>query len=201
MVKLKHFLIEEKKNRIIYPENKFIFNAFNLTPIDEIRVVILGQDPYSSYGQAHGLAFSVLPDIAVPPSLKNIYIELYNDLGISISKSGYLYSWAKQGVFLLNSILTVEKNKPLSHKNIGWEIFTDRVINLLNEKFTNIVFVLWGKYAQNKCKYIDLNKHYLLKASHPSPLSCNMGFFSSRPFSKINLYLKSVGKKPIDWRV
>lgn len=201
MIKLKKFLIEEKKHKIIYPENRVIFNAFNLTSINNVKVVILGQDPYSGYGQAHGLAFSVLSGVSIPPSLKNIYIELYNDLGIDVSKNGCLDAWAKQGVFLLNSILTVEKNKPLSHKDNGWEIFTDRVICLLDEVFGGIVFILWGKYAQNKCKYINLNKHFVLASSHPSPLSADKGFFYSRPFSKTNNYLKKIGKSEIDWRI
>ena len=201
MINIRKFLIEERKKKVIYPENRYIFNAFNFTPLDKVSVVILGQDPYSGKNQAHGLAFSVLPGISLPPSLKNIYIELYNDLGIEISDYGCLESWAKQGVLLLNSVLTVEKDKPLSHSFIGWEIFTDNVISLLNLKFSNIVFVLWGKHAKNKCRYIDTKKHYLLESSHPSPMSCNKGFFSSKPFSKVNFYLRKIGKNPINWKV
>ncbi len=199
MISLKKFLINEKKIKIIYPCNSNIFKAFDLTPIDSLKVVILGQDPYCKKGQAHGLSFSVLPGISIPPSLRNIYKELYFDLGISVKNNGCLYKWANQGVFLLNSVLTVEKDKPGSHFYKGWEIFTDKVIEIINFNCKGIVFILWGNHAINKCKFIDLNRHFVIKSSHPSPLSAKQSFFGSKPFSRANNYLKNIGKDLIKW--
>ncbi|HFL8824176.1 MAG TPA: uracil-DNA glycosylase [Candidatus Azoamicus sp. OHIO1] len=202
MIELEKFLfIEKENNKIIYPHDDCIFNCFAFTKFDNVKVVILGQDPYSGENQAHGLSFSVLPGIRIPMSLKNIYKELYYDLNIQPSKSGCLIDWSKQGVLLLNSILTVEKSKPQSHANIGWEFFTDKVIEILSSLDKRIIFVLWGNYAISKVKNIDLNKHFIIKSSHPSPYSANNGFFGTRPFSKINNYLKFIGESIIDWRI
>lgn len=202
MQRLKDFLIKEKRdNKIIYPRGKDIFNAFNLTPIEQVKVVIIGQDPYHGVNQAHGLCFSVLPQVALPPSLVNIYKELYQDLGISISKNGCLINWAKQGILLLNSVLTVQAGMAGSHSNKGWEIFTDRVIEILNIISKRIIFILWGNYACNKGKIIDSNKHVILQAAHPSPFSAMRGFFGCKHFSKTNQLLIKSGLKPIDWRV
>ena len=200
MLNLKSFLIEEKKkNNIIYPKGSEYFSALDLTPFDEVKVVILGQDPYHGPQQAHGLCFSVLPGVRTPPSLENIYKELKQDLGIPIARHGFLKAWAQQGVLLLNNTLTVNKGQAGSHKGQGWEEFTDKIIALLNEERENLVFLLWGKFAGEKGSIVDTNKHYVLKAPHPSPFSADRGFFACRHFSKTNEYLKSKGIKEIDW--
>ena len=201
MSKLKSKLLELKKNKIIfYPPGKQIFNAFNLTPLDKVKVVILGQDPYHGPGQAHGLSFSVPENIKPPPSLLNIYKELQDDLKKEVNyNNGNLDKWAKQGVFLLNTTLTVEKSKPLSHQKFGWDIFTDKVISVISNELENIVFILWGSFAQSKKEIIDSNKHLILSAPHPSPLSAHRGFFGSKPFSKTNTFLKSKQIDMVEW--
>ncbi|AUX89252.1 uracil-DNA glycosylase [Acinetobacter sp. ACNIH1] len=200
---LKTFLIEEKRaDKVIYPPNHLIFNALNTTPLDRVKVVIIGQDPYHGLNQAHGLSFSVQKGVALPPSLRNIFHELHNDLGVKIPKHGDLTHWAEQGVLLLNAVLTVEAAQPTSHQKRGWEEFTDHVIDVLNEQREHIVFILWGAYAQRKGQRIDQNKHLILKAAHPSPLSANRGgFFGCKVFSKTNNYLKQHGIEPIDWQL
>jgi uracil-DNA glycosylase len=187
------------QERVIYPPKDDLFNAFKLTPLDKVKVVILGQDPYHGVGQAQGLAFSVPNDIPIPPSLKNIYKELEADLNIEPRTSGDLTKWAKQGVMLLNTTLTVEAGKAGSHHGWGWEIFTDRVIEIISREQTNVVFLLWGRNASNKEPLIDTNKHLIIKSAHPSPLSAYRGFFNSRPFSQTNQWLKANNIKPIDW--
>lgn len=200
MLELKKFLTQEKQlKKIIYPKSSEIFNAFSCTPINQVKVVIVGQDPYHGVNQAHGLCFSVLPNISPPPSLLNIYKELQNDLNIKQPKHGCLISWAKQGILLLNSILTVEHGMAGSHHNKGWELFTDKVIEVLNNYSNRIIFLLWGAYAAKKCQAINLNKHFVLKAAHPSPFSANKGFFGCKHFSTTNMLLKQLGKDPIDW--
>ncbi|HOZ30331.1 MAG TPA: uracil-DNA glycosylase [Bacteroidales bacterium] len=198
-LKLKEFLIEEKKRFSVYPPGSQIFSAFNLTPIDKLKVVILGQDPYHGPRQAHGLCFSVPQGVKIPPSLVNIYKELKADIGFSIPESGNLESWAKQGVFLLNATLTVRANTAGSHQKKGWEIFTDTVIKTISDKRENIVFVLWGNYAAAKEALIDKSKHLILKAAHPSPLSAYNGFYGCKHFSKINNYLSEKGIETIRW--
>ena len=198
---IKSFLIQEKRQYIVYPPSQLIFNAFNLTPFDKVKVVILGQDPYLNVGQAHGLAFSVPNGIMPPPSLKNIFRELQSDIGMPIPTNGNLESWAREGVLLLNSCLTVRANNPASHQGIGWQRFTDAAINALSEKKEHIVFLLWGNYAIAKEKLIDTRKHLVLKTVHPSPLSANRGFFGCRHFSQTNIYLSSNGISPIKWDV
>jgi len=200
MQALRQFLREEKdKQKTIYPHSKNVFNAFWLTPFDTVRVVILGQDPYHGPGQAHGLCFSVPEGILFPPSLKNIFIELQNDLGVSPSKNGDLTHWAKQGVLLLNSVLTVEASKAASHEGRGWERFTDKAIEVLNREKENLVFILWGSYAQRKGALIDRTRHLILQSVHPSPLSSYRGFFGSKPFGKTNQFLIEKGLAPIVW--
>jgi uracil-DNA glycosylase len=198
---LKDFLVEEKKKHHIYPPGSLIFNAFNSTPFEKVRVVIIGQDPYHGPGQAHGLCFSVPDGIAQPPSLVNIFKELHNDLGISVPRCGNLEKWTKQGVLLLNATLTVRANQAGSHQGKGWENFTDSVIKHLSAKRQGIVFLLWGKYAQAKEVLIDQNKHTILKAAHPSPLSAYNGFFGCRHFSKTNELLVKQGQEAIDWSI
>lgn len=200
---LKAFLLEEKQaNKVIYPPSGLIFNALNTTPLEQVKVVILGQDPYHGPNQAHGLSFSVQRGVALPPSLRNIFHELHTDLGLDIPKHGDLTRWAEQGVLLLNSVLTVEAAQPTSHQKQGWEEFTDHVIDVLNEQREHIVFILWGAYAQRKGQRIDPNKHLILKAAHPSPLAANRGgFFGCKVFSKTNNYLKQHGIEPIDWQL
>ena len=200
---LKAFLLEEKQaNKVIYPPSGLIFNALNTTPLEQVKVVILGQDPYHGPNQAHGLSFSVQRGVALPPSLRNIFHELHTDLGLDIPKHGDLTRWAEQGVLLLNSVLTVEAAQPTSHQKRGWEEFTDHVIDVLNEQREHIVFILWGAYAQRKGQRIDPNKHLILKAAHPSPLAANRGgFFGCKVFSKANNYLKQHGIEPIDWQL
>ncbi len=201
MSNIKKFLNSEySKNKKIYPSNSLIFNAFNLCDFEKVKVVILGQDPYHGPRQAHGLSFSVRDKTPLPPSLKNIYKELENDLKIELDKTnGNLEFWAEQGVFLLNTTLTVEENKPLSHSKIGWDIFTNQVIKKLNELKSNLVFILWGKIAQSKTDYIDCDKHLVIRSPHPSPLSAHRGFFGSKPFSKTNEYLTSKNINKINW--
>lgn len=195
-----HFLKEQKKaGKIIYPPGKQIFNAFNSTPFGEVKVVIIGQDPYHNPGQAHGLCFSVPDGVAPPPSLINIFKELNTDLEIPIPRTGNLEKWAAQGVLLLNASLTVEQNNPMSHSQLGWHIFTDETIRHVSVHKEHVVFMLWGKFAQNKANLIDNNKHLVLKAAHPSPLSAHNGFLGCKHFSKANSWLKEHGEKPIDW--
>lgn len=185
--------------KIIFPEKKNIFKALELTDFDDVKVVIVGQDPYHGEGEAHGLSFSVPKGIAIPPSLQNIYKELNSDLGVPIRDTGDLTSWAKQGVLLLNAVLTVEKDKASSHKGMGWELLTDYIIKVLNTKDDSIVFILWGRFARDKKKYITNPKHYVIESAHPSPLSAYNGFFGSKPFSKTNNFLIKNNKKPIEW--
>ncbi|MET4694046.1 uracil-DNA glycosylase [Endozoicomonas lisbonensis] len=199
---LRAFLLAEKAaGKTIYPHGDEYFNALNLTPFEQVKVVILGQDPYHGPGQAHGLSFSVRPDITIPPSLVNMYKELHSDLGIEPARHGFLEHWAQQGVLLLNSVLTVQHKQAASHQGRGWEEFTDRIIAELNEKRENIVFILWGSYAQRKGRFIDASKHCVIKSVHPSPLSAYRGFFGSKPFSRANDYLNSCGINPVDWRL
>ncbi len=198
-VELKRFLLEEKSKFIIYPAGKNIFNAFNLTPADRVKAVLLGQDPYHGAGQAHGLCFSVPHGIKPPPSLVNIYKELNDDLGFSLPQHGNLEKWAKQGVLLLNATLTVRAGQAGSHQKRGWETFTDAAISSLSRNYSGIVFLLWGRYAKAKESIIDSRKHYILKAAHPSPFSAYNGFFGCRHFSRTNELLSSQGKDPVDW--
>jgi uracil-DNA glycosylase len=199
---LKFFLQAEKQaGKTIYPPGPQIFNAFNSTPFDKVKVVILGQDPYHGKGQAHGLCFSVPKGIKPPPSLVNIFKEIRNDLNLPIPLEGDLSYWAKQGVFLLNTILTVEAKMPASHQGKGWETFTDRVIQVISEQRTGVVFLLWGRFAQNKAALIDGTKHHILKAPHPSPFSAHSGFLGCKHFSQANALLKQQGLTPIDWSV
>lgn len=197
---LKKFLLEEKKNFIVYPPGKLIFSAFNLTPFERVRVVIIGQDPYYGKNQAHGLCFSVQNGTKMPPSLINIFKELKTDVGIPMPNSGNLESWAKQGVLLLNAALTVRENHPGSHHNKGWEFFTDYVIKKLSEEKTGLIFLLWGKFAQGKASLINNSKHFILQAAHPSPLAGG-AFFGCRHFSKTNEILRKSGQKEIDWKI
>jgi uracil-DNA glycosylase len=194
-----HLKTERSQGKIIYPPGSSIFNAFNTTPVDQLKVVVLGQDPYHGAGQAHGLCFSVAPGVPPPPSLVNIFKELHEDLGISIPDHGNLTHWAQQGVFLLNASLTVRAGEPMSHSKIGWAVFTDTVIQKISELKKNVVFLLWGKFAQEKRKLIDETKHLVLRAAHPSPLSASAGFFGCKHFSKTNNYLTQHGLDPIDW--
>lgn len=200
-INLRQFLVNEYKARNIFPNMNNIFNALKLTPYENVKVVILGQDPYHGAGQAHGLSFSVQPGVRIPPSLLNMYKELQNDLGCYIPNNGYLVPWAKQGVLLLNTVLTVREGEANSHKNEGWENFTDRVISLLNEREKPIVFLLWGSNAKEKIKLITNSRHYILTTVHPSPLSANRGFMGCKHFSKTNEILKSLGEKEIDWQI
>ena len=190
---------ERAAGKVIYPIQADIFNALKYTPFEDVKVVIIGQDPYHGPNQAHGLCFSVKPGVPTPPSLQNILKELRDDLGIPIPKHGCLEKWTKQGVLLLNASLTVEAGKPQSHANIGWEKFTDKVIKVLNDQRKGLIFILWGSPAQRKGEMIDPTQHYILKAPHPSPLSAHRGFFGSKPFSKTNDLLRKMNKSPIDW--
>lgn len=203
MLKLKQFLKEEKEAGYkIYPKGADIFNAFKQTPFDELKVVILGQDPYHGINQAHGLSFSVQKGITTPPSLRNIYKELATDIpGFKPPAHGDLTEWAEQGVLLLNATLTVRDGSPASHQKKGWEEFTDEVIKTISDKKEGIIFILWGSYAQAKAEIIDKNKHFIIKSPHPSPFSADRGFFGSKPFSKTNEILIKEGKKPIDWQI
>jgi uracil-DNA glycosylase len=203
MKSLKTFLLNEKKEgKVIYPPGSLIFNAFNHTPFDKVKVVIIGQDPYHGAGQAHGLSFSVQKGVAIPPSLRNMYAELKTDIpGFQIPSHGDLTKWADQGVLLLNATLTVRQNEAASHHRKGWEKFTDEAIRELSEKKSGIVFILWGRNAQGKIPLIDTSKHFILKGVHPSPLSAHNGFFGSKPFSQTNALLLQQGKEPIDWQI
>ncbi len=192
---------KEYDERKIFPPADEIFNAFHYTPLSEVKVVIIGQDPYHNDNQAQGLCFSVRPEVAIPPSLVNIYKELHDDLGCTIPNHGSLVSWAKQGVLLLNTVLTVRAHEANSHRGIGWEVFTDAAIQAVNELDRPIVFILWGKPAQNKKKMLNNPKHLILEAPHPSPLSSYRGFFGSKPFSKTNEFLVENGELPIDWEI
>ena len=202
MLNLKSFLKGEyEKRKVIYPKGSEFFQALNTTPLEDVKVVLLGQDPYHGPNQAHGLSFSVKPNVPIPPSLVNIYSELKTDLGIQPPNHGYLMPWAQQGVLLLNATLSVEARRAGSHQNCGWETFTDRVIEILNNERSHLVFLLWGSYAQKKGAVIDREKHLVLTAPHPSPLSAHRGFFGCRHFSKTNDYLQSHGLTTIDWQL
>lgn len=203
MKELKAFLLKEKETgHTVYPRGSDIFNAFNHTPFDKVEVVILGQDPYHGPGQAHGLSFSVQKGVTVPPSLKNIYKELVNDIpGFKTPDHGNLTQWADEGVLLLNASLTVRAHEPGSHQGKGWEAFTDQAISQLSNRRNGLVFLLWGKFAQNKATLIDETKHTIIKSAHPSPFSAYNGFFDSKPFSKTNEILLTEGKKPINWQI
>lgn len=192
---------KEYQTRTVYPPASDLFSAFHLTPLEQVKVVILGQDPYHEPGQAHGLCFSVKPGIEIPPSLQNIYQEIHDDLGLPIPQTGYLVKWAEQGVLLLNTVLTVRAHAAFSHADIGWQNFTDRVISIVNEQDRPIVFMLWGRPAQKKKALLNNPKHLILEAPHPSPLSAYRGFFGCRHFSKANDFLQTHGVTPIDWRV
>ena len=192
---------QEYETKQVFPEPNDIFNAFQFTPLSQVKVVILGQDPYHNHGQAHGLCFSVKPEVEIPPSLVNIYQELREDLGCKIPDNGYLTKWAKQGVMLLNTVLTVRAHAANSHQGIGWEQFTDAAIGILNEQDRPMVFLLWGRPAQNKKSMLNNPKHLILEAPHPSPLSAYRGFFGCRHFSRANAYLEEHGLSPIDWQI
>ena len=200
MAELRQFLATQKAaGKIIYPAGNDWFNALNSTPLDQVKVVILGQDPYHGPGQAHGLSFSVPEGVRQPPSLVNIYKELADDMGGNIPQHGNLSRWAEQGVLLLNSVLTVEQGQAGAHQGKGWERFTDAVIHAVNEQCEHVVFMLWGAYAQKKAAYVDKQRHCILQAPHPSPLSAYRGFFGCQHFSKANSYLQNKGQKPINW--
>lgn len=199
--KLRNFLKKEYTTQKIHPDMYHIYEALELSPYEKVKVVILGQDPYHGVNQAHGLSFSVQPGVKIPPSLNNIYKELQSDLGISPVKHGNLVSWAKQGVLLLNTVLTVREGQAYSHRGKGWEILTDKIIEKLNEREKPIVFILWGKPAQEKMKMIDKSRHIILTSAHPSPLSAHRGFLGSKPFSKTNDALMALGETPIDWQL
>ncbi len=197
-----YFFIREQYSKVtVYPKSEDIFTAFHLTPLEKVKVVIIGQDPYHNPGQAHGLCFSVKPQVEIPPSLVNIYQELKDDLGCRIPNHGYLVDWARQGVLLLNTVLTVQAHKPMSHRNVGWEEFTDAAIRKVRDQDRPIVFILWGKPAQEKAKMLDNPRHLILKAPHPSPLSAYRGFFGSKPFSQANAFLERNGVEPINWQI
>ncbi|WP_058306202.1 uracil-DNA glycosylase [Gracilibacillus massiliensis] len=200
-LRLRDFLKQEYQQNTIYPEMHDIYNSLHYTPFHKVKVVILGQDPYHGPNQAHGLSFSVKPEVDIPPSLRNIYKELHTDTGLPIPTHGYLVKWAEQGVLLLNNVLTVRAGQAHSHQKKGWERFTDHVINTLNEKTTPVVYLLWGAAAQKKQALIDSSKHYIIKSPHPSPLSAHRGFFGSKPFSKTNDLLKQHQLTPIDWEI
>ncbi|PDO10452.1 MAG: uracil-DNA glycosylase [Candidatus Reconcilbacillus cellulovorans] len=200
-LRLRQFLIEEYRTRTVYPDKYDIFNALHYTPYSEVKVVLLGQDPYHGPGQAHGLSFSVRPGIPAPPSLQNMLKELHDDLGCRMPNNGCLIPWALQGVLLLNTVLTVRAGQANSHRGMGWETFTDRIISLLNERDRPVVFLLWGSHAQSKLSLIDTSRHPVICAPHPSPLSAHRGFFGSRPYSRANRYLEDLGERPIDWQL
>ncbi|MCL6604194.1 MAG: uracil-DNA glycosylase [Paenibacillus sp.] len=197
--KLLGILEREYEEHTVYPPQELIFSMLKETPYSETRVVILGQDPYHGPGQAHGLSFSVKPGVRIPPSLRNIYTELHEDLGVPVPNHGSLVHWAKQGVLLLNAVLTVREGKPNSHKGHGWETFTDAVMEKLNERIDPMVFILWGSHAQKKGSFLDTQRHHILQSTHPSPLSAYRGFLGSRPFSETNRYLAAHGLAGIDW--
>ena len=199
--RLEEFLRQEYAEKIVYPNKDDIFSALQLTAYKDTKVVILGQDPYHGAGQAHGLSFSVNPEVRIPPSLRNIYQELHSDLGCSIPNNGYLQKWAEEGVLLLNTVLTVREGEPHSHREKGWERFTNKVISLISEREKSVAFVLWGRPAQSKIDLIDTRKHKVIKSPHPSPLSAYRGFFGSGPFSKVNDFLIGIGETPINWQI
>ena len=199
--KLYFTIMDEYKKHLVFPPADDVFNAYSLTPLKDVKVVIIGQDPYHNFGQAHGLCFSVRPDVEIPPSLVNIYKELQDDLGCYIPNNGYLVKWAKQGVLLLNTVLTVRAHQANSHRGLGWEEFTDATIRVLNEQNRPIVFILWGTPAQKKKAMLNNPKHLILEAPHPSPLSAYRGFFGSKPFSKTNEFLIQNQLEPIDWQI
>lgn len=200
MMQLTEFLAnEEKAGKVLFPESRHCFNALNSTPLDEVKVVILGQDPYHGPGQAHGLCFSVRPEVPVPPSLVNIFKEIQDDLGIAPPDHGCLQPWAEQGVLLLNAVLTVEQSNAGAHQGKGWETFTDRVIETINQHREGVVFLLWGSYARKKGRIIDRNRHLVLEGPHPSPLSAYRGFFGCKHFSRANQWLQEQGQAPVDW--
>jgi len=199
--KLSQFVDQERQQATVFPPEDEVFSALRLTPYDDVNVLLLGQDPYHDNNQAHGLCFSVRPGIKAPPSLVNMYKELREDVGFRIPNNGYLVPWAKQGILMLNAVLTVRAHTPNSHKNQGWEKFTDAVITAVNEKRDPVVFVLWGGYAQKKINLIDTTRHTIIQSAHPSPLSARNGFFGSRPFSAINDALRAHGKAEIDWQL
>ncbi|EGK13369.1 uracil-DNA glycosylase [Kroppenstedtia eburnea] len=201
LLELKRFLENERKQHPVYPPEEDLFSALALTPYDQVKVLLLGQDPYHNDGQAHGLSFSVRPGVPLPPSLKNMFKELEEDLGHPSPNNGHLVPWARQGVLMLNTVLTVRAHEANSHKNKGWETFTDAVIRKVNEKPGRVVFVLWGNHAKKKKKWIDTDRHTIIESAHPSPLSAKRGFFGSRPFSAINRALSEAGLEEIDWRI
>jgi uracil-DNA glycosylase len=198
---LRYALAREYKQYTVYPPKEELFSALKLTPYNRTRVVILGQDPYHGAGQAHGLSFSVKPGVRIPPSLRNIYTELHEDMGVSVPDHGSLLHWAEEGVLLLNAVLTVREGQPNSHKGLGWETFTDAVMEKLNERQEPLVFILWGSHAQQKGAYIDRSRHLVIQSPHPSPFSAHRGFLGSRPFSRANQYLESHGLQGIDWSI
>jgi uracil-DNA glycosylase len=199
--KLQHFLADERQKFTIFPPEEEVFSALHLTPCSNVKVLLLGQDPYHDYKQAHGLSFSVRPGTPIPPSLRNIFKELRADTGARIPNNGCLIPWAEKGVLLLNAVLTVRAHQPNSHKNKGWENFTDTIIRAVSEREERVVFLLWGSYAQKKMVLIDEQRHVVIQSAHPSPFSANKGFFGSRPFSRTNLALKEAGKPEIDWQI
>jgi uracil-DNA glycosylase len=198
---LARFVADERRSHAVFPPEDEVFAALELTPYDDVEVVLLGQDPYHDDGQAHGLCFSVRPGVRPPPSLVNMFKELQSDVGFRVPNNGYLEPWARQGMLLLNAVLTVRAHTPNSHKNKGWETFTDAVLRAVNDKRDPVVFVLWGGYAQKKAKLIDTSRHTVIQSAHPSPLSARSGFFGSRPFSAINEALRRNGARPIDWQL
>ncbi len=199
--KLRRILINEYRNYEIYPDMNLIFDSLKKVSYEDVKVVIIGQDPYHGPGQAHGHSFSVMPGITIPPSLRNIYKEIVDDVGGYIPNNGYLIKWVNQGVLLLNTTLTVRRGRANSHRDLGWQILTDRIIEILGEKDEPIVFILWGSHALSKKRFIHNKNHLVIQSPHPSPLSAYRGFFGSKPFSKTNSYLKEHGKKPIDWQI
>ena len=200
-LKLQRFLEKEQQAHTVYPSQENIFTALKLTPYSKVNVLLLGQDPYPGKDQAHGLCFSVLPGIKPPASLRNMYKELQADVGFRIPNNGYLVPWAKQGILMINAVLTVRAGEANSHQGMGWETFTDAIISWVNERESRVVFVLWGAYAQKKIKLIDADRHTIIKSAHPSPLSARNGFFGSKPFSAINQALRAAGKPEIDWQL
>lgn len=200
-LKIREFLKKEYSTHVVYPDMYDLYNCFRFTPLENVKAVILGQDPYHEPGQAHGLCFSVKPGVPLPPSLKNIYKEIKDDLGITEPNCGDLTKWSREGVLLLNTTLTVREHEANSHANCGWAWFTDGVIKIVSEKCNNVVFILWGRNARSKEPLIDRQKHLVLQSAHPSPFSANYGFFGSKPFSKTNDYLSAHGKEPIDWQL
>ena len=200
-LKIREFLKKEYSTHVVYPDMYDLYNCFRFTPLENVKAIILGQDPYHEPGQAHGLCFSVKPGVPLPPSLKNIYKEIKDDLGITEPNCGDLTKWAREGVLLLNTTLTVREHEANSHANCGWAWFTDGVIKIVSEKCNNVVFLLWGRNARSKEPLIDRQKHLVLQSAHPSPFSANYGFFGSKPFSKTNDYLSAHGKDPIDWQL